>query len=157
MVRKEQIIFYSEFSSLTELFDEDRELIEKAEEAVGGSYAPYSHFNVGAAVRLKSGRIVLGANQENAAYPSGLCAERTAIFSANANFPNDSIVAIAILAKQKGQIVAMPAAPCGACRQVMIESQKRGGNDIKVILGSKNKYLIFNSISDILPFAFDNI
>ena len=121
MTEKELNIKFQEYSSIDELPKEDQELALAAIEAMRGSYAPYSHFNVGAALRLNNGIIVKGANQENAAFPSGLCAERTAMFSAGATYPDKAIVSIAIAGGVMGRLAKSPATPCGACRQVMAQ------------------------------------
>ena len=119
MTAKQINIAYQEFSSIDELNAEDRELAQAAIEGMKGSYAPYSHFNVGAAVRMSNGQIVRGANQENAAFPSGLCAERTAMFAAGAKYPDKDMCSIALAGGVYGRITEEPATPCGACRQVM--------------------------------------
>lgn len=157
MSERELKIKYSEYSSLDELAAGDRALALSAIEAIDGSYAPYSHFNVGAAVLLDDGTIVKGANQENAAYPSGLCAERTAMFAAGAAYPDRNMNAIAVAAKQNGNICPEPAAPCGACRQVMAQYQTKAGHPVSVILVGSEKILKFSRVDDLLPFIFDNI
>ena len=116
-----------EYASVEELPSQDRLLADAAIEAVALSYAPYSNFNVGAAVMFEDGEIVKGANQENAAYPSGLCAERTALFYASASRPDKAMIAIAIAAGQNGHLCESPATPCGACRQVMAQYQTKSG------------------------------
>ena len=116
MTNKEIKIAYKEYSSVDELPSQDRLLADAAIEAVELAYAPYSNFNVGAAVMFEDGEIVKGANQENAAYPSGLCAERTALFYASASRPDKAMTAIAIAAGQNGKLCESPATPCGACR-----------------------------------------
>jgi len=150
-------IDYQEFGSIDELEREDRELCEAAVAALNGSYAPYSNFNVGAAVRLANGKIVTGANQENAASPSGLCAERTAMFAANAQHPGTAMTSIAIVGSQHGQLCPDVTSPCGSCRQVMAEYQKLGGQDMSVLLYSPGKILKFGRVDDILPLIFDNL
>lgn len=150
-------ISYLEFRSKEELETEDRELADAAMEAMSGSYAPYSHFSVGAAVRLTDGRIVKGANQENAAFPSGLCAERTALFAAGANYPKENICSIAIAGGPEGHLSDNPATPCGACRQVMAQYQLKSGKPVSVIMVGKSRTLKFNSVDDLLPLAFDSI
>ena len=150
-------ISYLEYASINELESTDRVLLEKAIEATETSYAPYSTFNVGAAVYMSNGEIVSASNQENAAYPSGLCAERTALFYAHAKYPNDNVTAIAVVAKQYGVLTEGLTYPCGACRQVLHESQMRSGAPIKIIVGSASKVMILNSVNDLLPFAFDNL
>ena len=146
-----------EYDSIEQLEPQDRELAQAAVEAISGSYAPYSKFNVGAAVRLEDGEIIKGANQENAAYPSGLCAERTALFYAGANRPDKAIIAIAIAAGQNGIICASPATPCGACRQVMAQYQQKSGRPMNVILIGAQKIWKFGKIDDLLPLIFDSI
>ena len=148
---------YREYSSIEEMEPRDRELVEAAIDAQKGSYAPYSKFNVGAAVRLDDGTIVKGANQENSAYPSGLCAERTAMFAAGASHPDLDMESIAIVARQDGRICSEPAAPCGACRQVMAQYQTKGGKPMSVILVGADHIKKFARVDDILPLIFDNI
>ena len=150
-------IDYIEYSSIDELEPQDRELCNAAEKALKGSYAPYSRFNVGAAVRLADGSIVTGANQENSAYPSGLCAERTAMFAAHANHPDVPMVSIAITGAQNGMLNSGITAPCGACRQVMAEYQKISGVKWSVLFYGKDKILKFSQVEDILPFIFTNL
>ena len=157
MVRKEIRIGYDEYASVEEMSAQDRELCRAAVEALEGSYAPYSHFHVGAAVRLSDGTIVKGANQENAAYPSGLCAERTAMFAAGANYPGLDMESIAVAARQDGRLCSDPAAPCGACRQVMAQYQTKSGKPMSVILVGANRIMKFSRVDDILPLIFDNI
>jgi cytidine deaminase len=157
MTNKEIKIAYKEYDSLDQLELQDKELAEAAIEAMSGSYAPYSQFNVGAAIRLDDGEIIKGANQENAAYPSGLCAERTALFYAGASRPEKAVTDIAIAASQHGELCASPATPCGSCRQVMAQSQLRGGIPMKVILVGANKIWQFEKVDDLLPLIFDSI
>ena len=157
MQNKKLEINYLEYSGLEELEPKDRELCEAAEKALTGSYAPYSKFNVGAAVRLSDGRIVTGANQENAAYPSGLCAERTAMFSAHANHPDTPMTAIAITAAQNGKLNEDITAPCGACRQVMAEYQTKGGVPMTILLVGADYILKFARVESVLPFIFDSL
>ena len=157
MTSKEIKIAYIEFESLDQLDPQDRELAEAAIEATKGSYAPYSGFNVGAAVRLDTGEIVKGANQENAAYPSGLCAERTAMFYASASYPGSIIESIAGTASQNGILCSSPASPCGACRQVMAQYQTKGGRPMTIILVGGKKIWKFDKVDDLLPLIFDSI
>ena len=110
---------------MEDMMPEDRSLLESAIGATKGSYAPFSHYNVGAAVLLSDGTVVQGANQENAAFPSGLCAERTALFAAHAQHPELAVRALAVTACRNGRMAPEPAWPCGACRQVLAETQKR--------------------------------
>lgn len=141
--------------SFEELCKADQQLIEKAKEATYRSYTPYSKFNVGAAALLQNGIIVTGSNQENAAYPSGTCAERTALFYAGANFPQAKVKKIAIIASHNGDFTKKVCSPCGACRQVMLESQYRAGEPIEVLLCSKDEIYIFDSVDALLPLGFD--
>jgi len=157
MEKKTLTIPYEEYSSIEELPSEDRALLEAAIDATKGSYAPYSHFNVGAAVRLEDGTVVKGANQENAAYPSGLCAERTAMFAASAKYPDKEMVSLALVGGIYGRITDEPATPCGACRQVMAQYQTRSGKPMSVIMVGAKKVWKFEKIDDILPLIFDSI
>ena len=138
-----------------ELTPQEVKLIDEARRATYRSYAPYSHFSVGAAVELADGTIVCGSNQENAAYPSGLCAERTAVFYANSRYPDLPIRRICIVARDtKGQFLQRPISPCGACRQVLTETESRQKCPMRVLLVGKDKVLEFASASDLLPFIF---
>lgn len=157
MEKKQLVIDYQEYDSIDELIHKDRVLLEAAIEALKGSYAPYSNFNVGAAVRLRNALIIKGANQENAAYPSGLCAERTAMFSAASRYPNEPFEAIAVVASQNGKLQPSPSYPCGACRQVMAQYESKWSRNIKVIVGSAGKIQIFDSVSCLMPFIFKDI
>lgn len=131
-----------------------QELIDKAIAATQNSYADYSHFYVGAALLLDNGDVVIGANQENVAFPSGLCAERTAIFAAQAQQPMQAIKAIAIAARNDKGMLESPITPCGACRQVMLEIEERYHSDMEVYLYGTDGVYIVNSVKDLLPFAF---
>ena len=157
MIEKQIDIHFQEFSSLDELCDEDRELAHAAIEGMSGSYAPYSHFNVGAAVRMSNGQIVRGANQENAAFPSGLCAERTALFAAGAAYPDKDTCSIALCGGLYGRLTDEPATPCGACRQVMAQYQAKSGRPMSVIMVGAKKIWKFEKVDDILPLIFDSI
>jgi len=139
-----------------ELTPQEVKLVDEARRATYRSYAPYSHFSVGAAVELADGTIVGGSNQENAAYPSGLCAERTAVFYAGSRYPDQPIRRICIAARDtEGEFLQRPISPCGACRQVLLEAEQRAGGDIEVMLyGSEGIYCI-RSIKDLLPLGFD--
>ena len=139
---------------MAELSEEDKELVEAAKQATNGSYAPYSKFLVGAAARLQDGCIVTGANQENAAYPSGLCAERTALFAAGAQYPDQPVVALAIAARKGRRFLAQPISPCGACRQVMSGVEERYGVPIRILLYGTEGVLVSDGISPLLPLRF---
>jgi cytidine deaminase len=145
---------YKEFESFEELETEDRELVNTAKESAGMAYAPYSGFMVGAAIRLESGRIVHGSNVENAAFPSGICAERTAIAWAVSNFPHDKPVAIAIAAMNADGLPAESVSPCGNCRQVIAEEESRTGNKIRIILACKSSIRVIEGIGMLLPMQF---
>ena len=157
MTNKEIKISYMEYDSIEQMNPEDRELAQAAINATKHSYAPYSKFNVGAAVMLEDGEIITGSNQENAAYPSGLCAERTAMFYASSNRPDKAMTKIAVAAGQEGKLCDSPATPCGACRQVMAQYQTKGGRNMEIILVGGKKIWKFEKVDDILPFIFDSI
>ncbi len=148
-------INYTEFDGEDELNDQDRELLTAAEKAVSNAYAPYSQYFVGAALRMEDGSIITGNNQENVAYPSGLCAERVALFYASSHYPDKRITSIAITAKAANFKIKKPVAPCGACRQVMAEYQTKQKSPIKIIMrGESGKIRLVSSVDDILPFMF---
>lgn len=148
-------IAYSLKNDWSELSELDQDMIVKAFEACENAYAPYSQFKVGASVLLKNGQVVLGSNQENIAYPSGLCAERVALFAVGANYPKESIATIYIVAKGELLPFEKILAPCGGCRQVMVQSEIRQNEPYRVVLVSQNrKTLIFNAAKDLLPFSF---
>lgn len=157
MTNKEIKIAYQEYDGLDELDTKDKELAKAAIEATSQSYAPYSHFNVGAAVMFEDGSILKGANQENAAYPSGMCAERTALFYASASRPDARMKALAIAAMQNGHLCKTPVTPCGACRQVMSQYQLKSGIPMTVLLVGEDKVWKFSKVEDLLPFMFDSI
>ena len=140
--------------TLEEMDSSMRELVEKAKAMTQNAYCPYSHFHVGAAARLADGQIVAGSNQENAAYPSGLCAERTTLFAANANNPNTPVEALAIACYTQGHYTMDAASPCGACRQVMLETEHRFGKPMQVILYGEDMCYVFDSAADLLPLNF---
>lgn len=155
MKRKLSIV-YDEIDSVGKLGDSDAGLVQSAMDATAGAYAPYSHFRVGAALLLADGTVVTGSNQENAAYPSGLCAERTALFAASAQKPEvRDYQALAIVGRNaKGEYCE--ALPCGACRQVMIEYEKNQGHPMRVLCYiDKGCIRIFEKAADLLPFSFD--
>jgi len=134
--------------------DSKKELLDKAKITALNAYAPYSMYHVGAAVLLEDGTIITGNNQENAAYPSGLCAERTALFYANANFPDKAVKAIAIAAHYKGQYSADVCTPCGSCRQVLVEVENRYNKPVEIIMYGEGKIYEVESIRDLLPLSF---
>ena len=157
MADKRLNIDYQEYASELELEPQDQELAKAAHDALKGSYSPYSKFRVGAALRLVDGTVIKGANQENVAFPAGLCAERTAMFAASANYPGVAFDTLAIVAADKDGVVESPASPCGGCRQVMAEYQTRFGRPLKVILIGKYKVRKFSKVDDLLPFIFDSL
>lgn len=137
-----------------ELSAADQELITVAKQATTTSYAPYSRFNVGAAALLADGSVITGSNQENAAYPSGLCAERTALFYANARHPQQSVRCLAVAAAFGGSFVKTPVSPCGACRQVMLEIETRYRTPIRILLYGADGVYEIGSVKDLLPLQF---
>lgn len=138
-----------------ELDSKDLMLVNAAKEATKGSWSPYSRFCVGAALLLDDGTVVTGSNQENAAYPSGLCAERTALFTAGHAHPDKAVTALAIAARNDKGFTANPITPCGACRQVLAETEQRGGHQIRYILyGTDGTMVIDGGTDAILPFCF---
>lgn len=137
-----------------ELPPAEQALVQKAIDATNNSYAPYSNFHVGAACLLENGNVVIGANQENAAFPSGLCAERTAIFAAQANHPEQPITTLAIAARNVNGLQKSPISPCGACRQVVLEIEDRYQRPVRILLYGTEGIYVFESIKDLLPFSF---
>lgn len=138
-----------------ELNPADRHLMTQAIEATQRSYAPYSHFSVGAAALLANGTVVTGTNQENAAYPSGLCAERTTLFYANSQYPDQPVVTLAIAARTERDFIDTPIPPCGACRQVILETEKRYHQPIRILLYGKQEIYELQSVAALLPLSFD--
>ena len=155
MNTKEINIRYEEYQSLEELSADDRSLLELANEATKTSYAPYSEFCVGAAILLDNGEIVIGNNQENAAYPSGICAERVAMFTASSQYPGVAMNTIALTAFTNKFEIDFPVSPCGACRQVIAEYETLAGKPIRIILqGNSEKIWIIDGIANLLPLMF---
>lgn len=154
-MEKSEIVIPIVEKAFAELSEQEMELVTAAREIARDAYAPYSQFRVGAAVRLASGRIVTGSNQENAAYPSGLCAERTTLFYAGAQYPNDPVVALVVTAmKSDNQYVAL-AAPCGGCRQVILETADRYKRPFPVYLAGHSSVKIVDDCRLLLPINFD--
>ncbi len=142
---------------MKELSEEDYKLMESAIEATQDSYSPYSKFKVGAAILLKDGNVITGSNQENAAYPSGMCAERVAIWKVATSYPNQKIKKIAITAKSSNKTVDKPVGPCGACRQTMLEYELNQQAPVEVLfMGEVGKVVKVESITSLLPFSFDS-
>lgn len=146
----------AEILAYAELSKEDQHLIDLTKEAVDSAYAPYSNFCVGSVVLLADGTLVKGSNQENAAYPSGLCAERVAVFSAGANHPNTEITKIGIAAKPKGAADFVIASSCGNCRQAMYEYQTKQKTKIDIYFVRPNNEIFKIAVADLLPFGFDS-
>ena len=148
-----KITVYS-YEECTEI---EKNLIDAAKQATSNAYAPYSHFQVGAAILLENGKIITGNNQENAAYPSGLCAERTAIFYANAQYPDQKVEAIAVAAFYKEKFTDDVISPCGSCRQVLLEVESRYNSPVRILLYNKdNEVYVAESMRSLMPLSFTN-
>ncbi|MGM9733298.1 MAG: cytidine deaminase [Prevotella sp.] len=143
-------------ANMEELDEKDRQLVEASIEATKSSYAPYSHFNVGAAVRLDNGVVIPGCNQENAAFGVTICAERTALFTAGAQYPDAKVEAIAIAARNAEGLLDEPVSPCGTCRQAMVETEKRSGNKLHILLYGRKHVYIIEGIGALLPLTFSD-
>jgi cytidine deaminase len=154
MRKNELRIIHLEFDDLTELDVADQELVLAARQASKNAYAPYSNFYVGAALQLENGEVVTGNNQENSAFTSGLCAERVALFHANANFPDIAVKTLAVTAENNAGLVPDPVKPCGSCRQAIVEAEVRFQKPVRIILDGKNKIQVFEGIDNLLPYAF---
>ena len=140
---------------LEELSQQDQHLVELAIEATSRAYAPYSHFRVGAALLLNNGVEIIGCNQENAAFPATLCAERSAIFAAGAQYPDVPILTLAIAARTpNGELQEEPVSPCGTCRQVIIETETRFKQPVRLLLYGRNKIYVIDSIRQLMPLSF---
>lgn len=145
------------FENVDELPLEVQLLVQNAVEARKTAYAPYSNFNVGAALLLENGKIITGSNQENAAYPSGICAERVAIWKAASDYPNVNVKKLVITASSKNKIVNSPVSPCGACRQTLFEYESKQNDAIEIyFMGETGKIFKTDSLKDLLPVAFSN-
>lgn len=142
-------------AQMSELNEQEQSLVHQAIEAAGRSYAPYSHFNVGAALLLKNGQTIIGCNQENAAFPAGICAERSAIFAAGAQYPDEAVEVIAIAAREPGgELTSEPVSPCGTCRQVIIETETRFSKPMRILLYGKNRIYVMDGIKNLMPLSF---
>ena len=142
------------FCQPDELSEEEQHLIQTAISATGNSYSPYSKFRVGAALLLANGVEVMGANQENAAFPSGLCAERSAIFAAQSTYPDQPITLLAIAAANEYGLMRGPIVPCGACRQVILEIESRYNQPIRILLYGTSGVYVIDTVKDLLPLQF---
>lgn len=147
-------IIVCEYQTKDEMPEQDQLLLEKAREITALAYAPYSGFHVGAAILLENGIIITGNNQENSAYPSGLCAERVALFYANANYPESAVKTIAISAAKNGILVKESVKPCGSCRQALAETEVRFENSIRIILDGQDSIQVLEGIESLLPLSF---
>jgi cytidine deaminase len=154
-MKKELRIEYDYYANVSELSDEDQKHVQQAREVAKNAHAPYSQFYVGATLVMENGEIILGSNQENIAFPSGLCAERVALFYAGANFSHLGVKKLVVVAN--GDLIPKEAvlSPCGSCRQVMLESQNRQENLFPIyLIGQDDSVHVFNSIYDLMPMAF---
>ncbi len=157
-MKEQQIITRYGAALYEELTERQRLLVDKARQATYRSYSPYSHFKVGAAIALSNGEIITGSNQENVAYPSGTCAERTAAFYAHSQFPDASFEAIAIAARGTDDCwLSHPISPCGACRQVLLEYEILAKHNVEVLLVGDKTIYILPAVKSLLPFAFEEI
>jgi len=145
-----------EYKSPDELSDEEQQLIERAIQTARDAYAPYSKFHVGASLLLDDGTFVDGNNQENAAYPDGLCAERVAMFAANALHPGSAVKIMAVAAIYQDKLLDQPVYPCGSCRQALLESENRFMQPIRILMYGKAGIHAVSSIKDLLPLSFDS-
>lgn len=155
METKEIKFTIKRFGNQEELPDDEKRLLAAARKVASGAYSPYSKFSVGAAVLLENGEIILGNNQENASFPAGVCAEHVALAFANANWPDVAVTAIAISAISADQAASVTIRPCGVCRQVMVEIEKRFSRPIKVIMDGKSGIDVVDQASHLLPLSFN--
>mgnify|MGYP002857735161 CR=1 FL=1 len=140
---------------MDELSAADRKIVEAAIQSTAHSYAPHSQFHVGACVLLADDTVIPGCNQENAAFPAGICAERSAIFAAGAQRPDQAVKALAIAARDKnGRLTKEPVTPCGTCRQVMVETEKRFSHPIHIILYGQERIFVMDGIRNLMPLSF---
>ncbi|WP_192823610.1 cytidine deaminase [Rufibacter sp. LB8] len=156
MTEKVQLnISYEVVSSIAALTDQEQQVMHLAQQATQNAYAPYSNYLVGAALMLSDGSLHQGTNQENAAYPSGLCAERTLLFGVGSNFPDQTMDLLAVTVRRRHETHFLPACPCGACRQVLAEYQNRQGKPMKLLMQAEGgKIIRLQQVEDLLPFMF---
>ena len=154
-MQKKTIETKIEIYSFEELDLAKQKLINIAKEQVSKAYAPYSGFHVGAAIELENGEIFAGSNQENSAYPSGLCAERVAMFYANAQYPDIAVKSLAIAAYTNGNFLTEPVTPCGSCRQVLLETEMRFDKNITILLYGTNHIFQLDNVKQLLPLCFE--
>ena len=143
------------YDSVEELPQVIQSLMKTAVDARDKAYAPYSQFKVGAAIALNNNEVITGSNQENASYPSGLCAERTTLFYANSQYPDQAVATLAVAARTERDFLDAPIPPCGACRQVILETEKRFNQPMRILLYGKEEVYEVKSIRDLLPLSFD--
>ena len=140
---------------MEELPNDEQFLLQKAIESTNNSYAKYSHFHVGAAIQLSNGVVLPGCNQENAAFPAGICAERSAIFAAGAQYPDQPVIMLAIAARnEKGELQEDPVSPCGPCRQVIIETETRFKQPVRILLYGQKHIYVVDGIKQLMPLSF---
>lgn len=147
-------IVVHEFDNIVELPESDQQLLSEARRITAMAYAPYSGFHVGAAILLDNGQIITGNNQENSAYPSGLCAERVVLFYANANYPDSKVKTLAVSAAKNGILVNESVKPCGACRQALAEAEVRFDFPMRIILDGQNSIMVLHGVESLLPLSF---
>lgn len=147
-------IVVHEFENIVELPESDQQLLSEARRITAMAYAPYSGFHVGAAILLDNGQIITGNNQENSAYPSGLCAERVVLFYANANYPDSKVKTLAVSAAKNGILVNESVKPCGACRQALAEAEVRFDFPMRIILDGQNSIMVLHGVESLLPLSF---
>lgn len=154
-MKKLELKTFVQAARIDELSDTEQTLVRQAIEATTRSYAPYSHFHVGAAVLLANGTTIMGCNQENAAFPAGTCAERAALFAAGAQYPDVPVVMLAVAARDaKGQLTGEPISPCGVCRQVIIETETRYRQPIRILLYGESTIYVVDGIRQLMPLSF---
>lgn len=156
MKKNKIVIEFEQYRNVEQINEQYKKLIKESKDAVHSAYAPYSKFNVGAAVFLENNEIITGTNQENSAYPSGLCAERVALFYANSKYPAVPVKALSIAAFFNNEFLKNPTPPCGSCRQVILETEKRFNKPINIILYGSEKIFLFKTIKDLLPLSFSS-
>ncbi len=155
VVERNIAVIFKEYGTPGELSADDREIINSAKEASQNAYAPYSGFHVGAAVRLETGEIVSGSNTENAAFPSGICAERAVLSSVNSIYPGKKVMTLAVAARTEAGYTEDPVTPCGNCRQVMAEEELRSEMPIRLILYGERKIVVVENAGSLLPLQFN--
>ncbi len=156
MKKNKIVIEFQQYRDFEQINKQYKKLIKASKGVVHSAYAPYSKFNVGAAVLLENNEIITGTNQENSAYPSGLCAERVALFYANSKFPAVPVKALSIAAFFNNEFLENPTPPCGSCRQVILETEKRFNKPVNIILYGSEKIFLFKTIKDLLPLSFSS-